>query len=313
MKQLLRSTTAYRTIARDAADGACAHFTLVLFPDAALLRALLKECAKAFFAAGDGSRREKLIEAEAYADCLFVPRAGAKFSAEAAAAIADESQLQPVEGNKKLFVLDAFHAVTPLVQNKLLKLLEEPPPGVSFLAGATAEHAVLPTVLSRANKIAEPPFSEEAVRAALERNHPGCAAAAAAAAACGGVYSAAETLLEGGGEDFRLAERFLAGDDVERLCREVGEQKRPSFFAAVRLLLRDILLERTGQGRYTALDARTVRSLAQRYPAGAALAALGLVDRAEREIQFNANFAQAALTLAIGIAKERETWQKLSS
>ncbi len=311
MRQLFRSTNVYRAFSEGARTGETAHFTLVLFPDAAYLRALLKECAKAFFAAEDGSREEKLIEAESFSDCLFYPAAGGKLSADLAGEITDESLLRPVEGEKKLFVLDAFHTVTPLVQNKLLKLLEEPPQGVYFLAGAAAEHAVLPTVLSRANVRRVPPFAEEAVEGALRRLHPGAEGVHACAAACGGVLSAAEALLAGGGEDFRLAEQFLSGKDLVPLCRRAGERGAP-FFAAVRLVLRDVMFCAAGQERYLALPVSEVRPLAARYPAGAAAAALGFAAQSERELIFNANGAQAALTLALRIGKELEKWHKLS-
>ena len=294
MRQLFRSTNVYRAFSEGARTGETAHFTLVLFPDAAYLRALLKECAKAFFAAEDGSREEKLIEAESFSDCLFYPAAGGKLSADLAGEITDESLLRPVEG-----------------ENKLLKLLEEPPQGVYFLAGATAEHTVLPTVLSRANVRRVPPFAEEAVEGALRRLHPAAEGVHACAAACGGVLSAAEALLAGGGEDFRLAEQFLAGKDLVPLCRRAGERGAP-FFAAVRLVLRDVMFCAAGQERYLALPASEVRPLAARYPAGAAAAALGFAAQSERELIFNANGAQAALTLALRIGKELEQWHKLS-
>ena len=185
MRELFSSTTAYRTIAPGAQRNAQAHFTLVLFPDGRYLRDLLTLCAEAFFGAAEGSRVQKLIAAESYADCLFYPAKGAKLTADGAADLIGESALRPVEGSKKLFVLDAFQTVTPLVQNKLLKILEEPPESVYFLAGATAEHAVLPTVLSRADKIAVPPFPEEAIAAALTRKYGDVPGIAEAAAACG--------------------------------------------------------------------------------------------------------------------------------
>lgn len=310
MNELLRSTTAYRAIAGAARRGGCAQFTLVFFADEGYLRPLLTECAKAFFGADEGTRAARLIGEEAYADCPFFPPAGGRLTAELAGAVADESALEPVEASKKLIVLDAFHTVTPLVQNKLLKLLEEPPPKVYFLAGAANEHAVLPTVLSRANKITVPPFSEEAVRAALARKYPGRAGTEAAAAACGGVFSAAERLLEGGGEEFRLAERFLLGDECEAVCRDVGEKKRVGFFAAVRLLLRDALLIASGQGRYAAVHSQAAQAIARRFPAGAAIAAAEAAARAERDLQFNANPGQAALALAAEIEEELKKWQK---
>lgn len=310
MRELLRRTNAYAAIA---GDRSAPHATLVLFPDGKYLRALLKECAKAFFKAQDGSRIERLIETESFADCLFLPAEGEKLTAADGAHIIDESLLRPVEGDKKLFVLDGFHTVTPIVQNKLLKVLEEPPAGVYFLLGATAEHTVLPTVLSRVRKLAVPPFPEEAVFAALGRNYTGDPGIGEASAACGGVYSVAESLLEGGGEDFRLAEEFLRGENVERLCRELGDRKeKRSFFAAVRLTARDMLFYRTGGKKYVSLRGAKTQALAREFPLGALMAIGPMVSEAEREIQFNANLGQCALALALKIREEKEKWQKLS-
>lgn len=310
MKTLLRGTSAYRAL-KNRRDGA--HATLVVFPDESYLRPLLKECAKAFFGAEDGSREERLIEAESFTDCLFFPAAGEKLTVNDGARIIDESLLKPVEGQKKLFVLDNFHTASVLVQNKLLKVLEEPPAGVYFLLGAAVEHSVLPTVLSRMNKCAVAPFSEEEIYAALVRTKKSETGLKEAAAASGGIYSVAESLLGGGGENFRLAEELLRGKDPERLCREIGELKdKRAFLAAFRLLLRDVIFVATGQERYAARKSEAVKALAGEYPLGSLLTAMELLSEAERDVQFNANFNQCVLNLAMRIYKEKEKWQELS-
>ena len=97
---LLRSTRVYRSMRGDVS-----HTTLVTFPDEKYLRALLKECAKAFFHAEDGSREAKLIAEEHFSDCIILPEAGGKLTAELGGRIIDESILRPVEEAKKLFVL----------------------------------------------------------------------------------------------------------------------------------------------------------------------------------------------------------------
>lgn len=313
MRDLLRSTTAYRTVKADAARGVCAHAALVLFPDAVYLRELLRECAKAFFGAADGGRTAQLLEEEQYPDCLILPAAGAKLTADDGAHIIDESLLRPVEGEKKLFVLDAFHNCTPLVQNKLLKVLEEPPAGVYFLLGATADFSVLPTVLSRVKRLEVAPFSEEAVAAALRRKYPEQTGHARAAAACGGIFSAAEALLCGGGESFAFAERFLLGQGTEALIRGVGDKAdKSAYLAAIRLYLRDMLFYRTGQGRFASGGLAGAERLAEAYPAGALVKALELVAEAETQVRFNANFGQCLLSLSVAIEEEKEKWQKLS-
>ncbi len=306
MIELIHSTNAYRFMKRDASPA-----TLVVFPDTKYLRALLKECAKAFFGEGD-RRRCALIGEETFSDCAVLPKEGAKLTVDDAARIIDESLLHPVEEDKKLFVLDAFDSASALVQNKLLKILEEPPAGVYFLLGATGEGAVLPTVLSRMRKIVVPPFSEEEVLRALNRNHGGEEGLARAAAASGGVYSLAEELLSGG-DNFRIAERLFEGNDLEKLCREAEKIKdRNALFAALALTARDLLFYRTGQGRFASLKNGTLKRLAETYPEGALVASARLIQNARRETDFNASLRQALYTLGLKIREEKTRWQKLS-
>lgn len=306
MITLLHSTNAYLAMKRDVSPS-----TLAVFPDAKYLRALLKECAEAFFGEDD-KRRCALIDEETFSDCLILPKAGNKLTVEDAAYIVDESLLHPVEEKKKLFVLDAFDTASVLIQNKLLKILEEPPEGVYFLLGASGEGAVLPTVLSRMRKIVVPPFAEEAVLAALQRNHAGEEGLSRAAAASGGVYSLAEELLFGG-DNFRIAERLFEGEALETLCREVEKIKdRGALFAALSLTARDLLFYRTGQERFASLKSENLKRLARSYPEGALLAAARYIQDARREVEFNASLRQAFYTLGLRIQEEKTKWQKLS-
>ncbi len=308
MIQLLRSARVYRDMGGDVP-----HTTLVTFSDEKYLRTLLKECAKAFFHAEDGSRESVLIGKEQFSDCIFLPEAGGKLTADMCARIIEESALLPMEGGKKLFVLDAFHTAPALVQNKLLKVLEEPPERVYFLLGTVNEHAVLPTVRSRAQKEFVPPFPEEAVGAALARMYPG-RDGRAAAAACGGVLSTAEALLSEGEEIFLRAEKFLIGEHAEEFCRTLTDKKEADlFFSSVKMTLRDVMFCAEGLEKYAARRSGGIEKLARLYTVGAANRGIALVGEAQQEIVFNANFAQCALNLAIQLKKEREKWQRLSS
>ncbi len=310
MKTLIRNTSAYRRFAADAREGRCAHTTLILFPDEKYLRLFLTECAMAFFEDA-GARVQSLVEKECFSDCLFFPAKDAKFTVDDAARIVDESLLRPIEGTKKLFVLDAFSNAAPLVQNKLLKVLEEPPAGVYFLLGAVSDHAVLPTVLSRAMKISVEPFSENEVEEVLSRTHVGEKGVREAAAACGGIVSDAEALLEDGGEDFALAEKFLSGEEVEALCRTITDKNCKTFFAALRLVERDVIFYAAGQKKYCARTTPAIQALATAIPLGAAVSAAEFTAAAERDIKFNANPSQAALSLSVRIREEISKWQKL--
>jgi DNA polymerase-3 subunit delta' len=64
----------------------------------------------------------------------------------------EESYLKPIEGDKKIFIVNRAESINHVAQNKLLKTLEEPPKGVHIIMGATNEHALLPTIKSRVKK-----------------------------------------------------------------------------------------------------------------------------------------------------------------
>ena len=274
LQTLIKETTAYKLFAAEARRGETAGTTLVIFPDADYLRLLLKTFAAVLY---PDARTDALIARESFADCHIYPPVGQKYTVDIASAIVEESAMQPVEGGKVVFLLDAFHTAMPIVQNKLLKILEEPPAGVFFLIGAVSEHAVLPTVLSRAKKFFIEPFSEQQIEDALRRTHVRDERVKAAAAASGGIYSSAEKLLLGEGEDFAAAEAFFAGKDIETLCRGLKERKdKTSFFAALKLVARDLMLFSLGQGG---------------------------------DVKFNADPAQAALALYVRIQKEKNRWQ----
>ena len=182
-----------------------------------------------------------------------------------------------------------------------------------FLLGATSEHPVLPTILSRVAKIAVPPFAEERVAAALGREHGGAAGIEEAAAASGGLYSVAEGLLLDGGKEFRLAEEFLLTGEPEKFCRALSDKEdKRAFFAALMQVLRDAMMIANGQAQFAKRRGEGVARVANMYPAGALVHAVEFTQEAEREIGFNANFPQCALALAVRLGKEKEVWKRLS-
>lgn len=76
-------------------------------------------------------------------------------------------RLRPVEGDAKFFLIEDAHRVTLQAQNALLKTLEEPP-GNSYIVLTTVNlRAILPTVVSRCQRISFQPMPLEQIRAHL--------------------------------------------------------------------------------------------------------------------------------------------------
>ena len=64
-------------------------------------------------------------------------------------ALRDAAMLSSLGRLGRVFVIESADLMTVQAQNALLKLLEEPPPGVTLLLTAAQPGALLPTVLSR--------------------------------------------------------------------------------------------------------------------------------------------------------------------
>jgi hypothetical protein len=60
-----------------------------------------------------------------------------------------EAHLSPVRGRQRVCLVSRAEAMTPEAANALLKVLEEPPPGLMFLFLAEHTTDILPTILSR--------------------------------------------------------------------------------------------------------------------------------------------------------------------
>lgn len=76
-----------------------------------------------------------------------------KYNVKLAQAIIESSNLVPLEANFKVYIFNNFDTASPDVQNKMLKLLEEPPKNTIFIINVSNESLILPTIASRAQKI----------------------------------------------------------------------------------------------------------------------------------------------------------------
>ena len=271
-----------------------------------------------FFFGGDvqeKERREKLIDEDAFSDCLCFPSEGKKLTVEDAEKIREESLLSPIEGDRKVFVLSDFAEANTQTQNKLLKLLEEPPKGVVFLLGSTSSFSVLPTVLSRTKKLEILPFSIEEVTACLARiykNEHTMDALKLCAAASGGVVGEAQNMLEGGYYKTLLEGAFslVTSEDhrLPQLIKTLGETKhKKELLALLRLIFRDALLMKMNAQPYRKAlllqsEKLKVQEVAMKYSRSALLYAQEALSKAELEVQFNAVFPQC---IEICLAKIR--------
>ncbi len=307
MRQLLQSTAAYRIFSCDAGSGRASHAYMLYFQDSANLRFALKYFALSLFGTDEARREGSLIMSENFSDVKVFPADGKRPSVADADEIVADSALRPLEGEKKLYIFTDFEQASPLVQNKLLKVLEEPPAGVYFLLGATSLSPVLPTIMSRVKLLEIGPFPQSAILSALNRRGGDGAVNAQAAAACAGIFGQAVAMTSGGwfGEVLAAARDFCSADTLGKAgdvsLKYADIKQKGELLRQIQCIYYSALTQCLSPGDICRSDMTRP----------ALLYAVQAVNRALEDNKFNANFSALLFDLAAGIITENDKWKKL--
>ena len=143
-------------------------------------------------------------------DLVVVEREGAAISVGQADEIVRRASRTPMEGNRKVLVLDEFHLVAPAAAAKLLKTIEEPPAGTFFVVLADEVTPDLVTIASRCVQVGLDSLSDVIVSEALVNEGVDPERAAAVAAFAEGDLGRARLLAS----DDRLAIRLASWQSI---------------------------------------------------------------------------------------------------
>lgn len=303
MKKLISGTTAFTAFSGDVNSNRISHAYMLHFQDAKNMREALKIFALKFFNASESDPDGKRILNESFSDLKIFPEEGKKFTADAASALLADCALKPLERDKKLFIISGFNDATPLIQNKLLKTLEEPYDGVYFLLGATSLAPVLDTVKSRVKTLTIPPFSESEISEALERkgSNP---LNKQASQSCGGIFGVAENMVSGGwfSEVNAAAEEICTTADIGKVGEvavKYGDIKyKTELLSAIALRYHRALTDSIN-GRKTCFETPAL------------IFAGKCADKACMDLKFNAFFQGLLYDLMLRVIEENEKWLKL--
>jgi DNA polymerase III subunit delta' len=81
------------------------------------------------------------------------------------------ASLPPYEGKCKVFIIDDAEYLSTEAANSLLKTLEEPPPRVVWILLAAEERRLLPTTISRCQRLELKPVPSERIQEALVKSY----------------------------------------------------------------------------------------------------------------------------------------------
>lgn len=320
---LLKDTSAYRIIRGDKKANRLSHAYLLLTADEDNLQdylkifAMLLSC-REIEPCGQ-CRACKLIEQKLHPDVLTYPKKDKTVSSEEINELIEESYIRPIEGDKKIFVIENAHTMNLSAQNKLLKTLEEPPRNVHIILGATNEFSLLPTIKSRVKKLEIPAFDGATLMNALKEDCPDTERLSMAVACSDGTVGKAMALYQ---DKDLLALNELVVDvlvnmnsskDVLKYSTMITDKKVDvsQFLSVLELFLRDMLVLSQGQdGLVSNKGFIGEVKKAQKFNTGAIVCALESVVEAQKRKKFNMNNTMLIEWLLFQILEGKFKWQK---
>lgn len=321
---LLKDTNAYKIVKGDKENGRLSHAYLFVTPDGDNLLNYLKVLAKTIVCE-DGSpclncRKCKLIDKEEYVDAMFFPKNGDTVTAEDVSLLIDEAYLKPIEGKKKIFIINHGENLSALVQNKLLKTIEEPPENVYLLIGAVNDYAILPTVKSRAKKISAENFTDEVILNALKTECEDTEKLKYAVSCASGSVGEAlklyddENLKETLDFSADMIVNMQSSKDVLTYSVKAAALKDGvnGLLSALEIVFRDLLVGRVSPEKVKLKDVFEKVKNAKGYSDGAIINALDKINEAQKRNKFNANPTMLTEWLMLQILEGKYKWQKLS-
>jgi DNA polymerase-3 subunit delta' len=217
------------------------HAYLFVGPRGAGKRAAARAFAGDVLAAGSegeaAERHRRLAGAEQHPDLVLVVPEGRSLRRTEADVIITEGFRSPVEGRRKVIVVDRFHSAEPEAAASLLKTIEEPPATAVFVLLAEEVPPEHVTIASRCIRIDFPGVAAPAIAEHLVASGVDPAAAEEIAAASGGSVDRARLLAS----DESFAARRRAWLDVPDQLDGTGAMVARQV-AGLRALIDDALV-----------------------------------------------------------------------
>ncbi|BAD42238.1 DNA polymerase III subunit delta' [Symbiobacterium thermophilum] len=242
-------------------------------------------------------------EPPVHPDVTVVEPEGRMIRTEQMRQVQNEVYARPTEGRYKVVIIDGAERMNAESGNRLLKVLEEPPPYACFVLLTTNAAGVLPTIVSRCQIVHFSPLPAEAIAAVLqEKAGIGPGEARLFASLSGGSVGAALAMAAnpevGRRRDEALSLLLRLGemDDADLLEQAAAWEKEKDHLEErlemAAFWLRDALLVAREAPERLVVNADRlpeVRTLAGRYGGEGLVAALESLSRARDALLRNGN------------------------
>lgn len=244
--------------------------------------------------------------------------------------------LKTVSGRYRVTVVERAEWMTNEAANAFLKTLEEPPPGNILILNVAEKRDLLPTVLSRCQKVPFRPLPVDRISGWLQREQgmSGDTAAVVARLAEGSLGKAVR-MAESGLDELRethmanllslskrsrseILDMAIGYAQEEKRASRAGEEKEAGLYGVLGLwkaCFRDMLMLRS-QGPGDSLlihgaHAETLQNAAEPYTINALVESLLVLDRAQRDLLRARNLdlvMETTLLTLREVSRRRETF-----
>ncbi|NCB48088.1 MAG: DNA polymerase III subunit delta' [Clostridia bacterium] len=108
------------------------------------------------------------MDKDAHSDVRIYPKNNKNVLVDDVKDLIENIFLKPIESDKNIFIFNEFSSANLQAQNKLLKILEEPPKNSYIILNVTNPSKILPTIMSRCKKVRLKPLSKGEMLSAFQ-------------------------------------------------------------------------------------------------------------------------------------------------
>ncbi len=158
---VIKNSAEYALMAADVRLNRVMHAYLIVSPDGGMADALC-DLFLSLCVFGNADKESVSRVKTLSADIMRLPH-GDKVLTSDVEELTETVYFTPTELDRKYYVIDKCDTMNETCQNKLLKILEEPPSSVIILIKCMSAESLLPTVLSRVKRVDVKPLTESTV------------------------------------------------------------------------------------------------------------------------------------------------------
>lgn len=240
-----------------------------------------------------------------------------KFAVADAEFVVEKAYYTPVELDHRYFVIKNGEEINEAAQNKLLKVLEEPPRSARFFIMTKNTDKILPTVRSRLRQVICKPLSEAEMNALCDENLPNPQLAAALS---GGSIERAERFsspvcAELFGEVLDMLTFMRKSGDILRYAARINSRREylADILDIVEIVLRDSMMCSLGKLDGLALknSFKSIQKLSEEYTADVVIRVFPLINNARERSELNGNVVSIIDEFLFGLLEVKAKCRKL--